>query len=270
MILKQVTITKESMEDEDPYEVILSNIDIINDLLSNHVRHDEICIQSLKSYYVDYYLAQVNNGGFSQFVYNSNWNESMISLILDGLKDIGAVKNLKLFHKSAKIVSGMSKKNFERFLEGEYFGNFLQINHLNKFDDNFFTLQETENLLQLNSDWLKSLPSLKVVEQREREAHIKKLISLVPDLEERSKAALEAEPRYKKIMRALCKAANQTLEHETAASHKEIDGQTTWAFHFITNEGHHHMIDFNGKGVMFKGHTEEVVVEIDANEEYGT
>lgn len=72
MILKQVTITKESMEDEDPYGVILSNIDIINDLLSNHVRHDEICIQSLKSYYVDYYLAQVNNGGFSQFVYNSN------------------------------------------------------------------------------------------------------------------------------------------------------------------------------------------------------
>ncbi|GAB0152090.1 DUF4375 domain-containing protein [Marinobacterium sp. BA1] len=270
MILKQVTITKESMEDEDPYGVILSNIDIINDLLSNHVRHDEICIQSLKSYYVDYYLAQLNNGGFSQFVYNSNWNESMISLILDGLKDIGAVKNLKLFRKSAKIVSGMSKKNFERFLEGEYFGNFLQINHLNKFDDNFFTLQETENLLQLNSDWLKSLPSLKVVEQSEREAYIKKLISLVPDLEERSKAALEAEPRYKKIMRALCEAANQTLEHETAASHKEIDGQTTWAFHFITNEGHHHMIDFNGKGVMFKGHTEEVVVEIDANEEYGT
>lgn len=50
MILKQVTITKESIEDEDPYEVILSHIDIINDLLSNHVLHDEICIDSLKSY----------------------------------------------------------------------------------------------------------------------------------------------------------------------------------------------------------------------------
>jgi len=282
MILEQVIVTQESFENEDSYEVIGANIEFINTLFRNYVRRDEICIDSLKSYYVDYYLAQVNNGGFSQFVYNSDWDDFMIGLILEGLGDMGAHKNLNLFKKSAKIVSGMSKKNFERFLEGEYFGNYLQIDHLNKFDDRFFELQEIENLIQFNSSWLKSLPTLKVIHSDEMNIYLKSLIDKIPDKEERVRESLEDEPRYKKIIYALCKAANQTLEFVTdfdlrgldgkkteATIEKLLDGKIASAHHFVTNEGHHYMMDFDGKGVMFKGRTEEMIVEIDATEIYG-
>lgn len=281
MILEQVIVTKESLEDEDPYEIIGANIEFINILFRNYVRRDEICIDSLKSYYVDYYLAQVNNGGFSQFVYNSNWDDLLIDLILEGLGDMGAHRNLSLFKKSAKIVSGMSKRNFERYLDGEYFGNYLQIGHLNKFNDRFFELQKTESLIQFNSSWLKSLPSLKVINSNERDVYIKNLMDKIPDKEERIRASLEYEPRNRKIIRALCKAANQNLEFITDTDLRSLDGKkivgpnimdlllgdkTASAQHFVTNEGHHYMMDLDGKSVMFKFNSEEVVVEIDAIE----
>lgn len=269
MILEKVTVSKKSFESDDPYEIIQSNIDFLNSLFQEHVRYEEVCIDSLKSYHVDYYVAQVKNGGFSQFVYNSNWEPSMVELIVEGLRDMGATKNLKLFQKSKKIVSGMSPKNFERFLDGEYFGNFLQINHLNKFDDRFFKLQESEDLIEFNARWLKSLKTLSVLNKEQLDNQLKHLLEAIPDKEERVKAALASEPRYKKIMRALCKAAGQELNFETAASPVEVEGVNTYAFHFITNEGHHHMVDVNNKGIMFKGHTNEVVVEIEVGDEYG-
>lgn len=269
MILDRVTVSKDSFESHDPYEIIQSNIDFINDLFQEHVRYEEVCIDSLKSYYVDYYLAQVNNGGFSQFVYNSNWEPTMVELIIEGLRDMGAIKNLKLFNKSARIVSGMSPKNFQKFLEGEYFGNFLQISHLNKFDDRFFKLQESEDLIEYNAKWLKSLESTLILNPEQLTQEFNRLVEKIPNKEERRMAALEAEPRYKKIMRALCNAAGQELSHETAASPKEVEGIQTYAFHFVTNEGHHHMVDVNQKGILYKGHTEEVVVQIEAGEEFG-
>ncbi|WP_237055814.1 DMP19 family protein [Microbulbifer sediminum] len=276
MILERPIITKSSLEDQDPYSVIGANIDFVNALLRNHVRLDEICLESLKSYYVDYYLAQVNNGGFSQFVYNSNWDNLMIDLILEGLSDMGAFKNLKLFKKSAQIVSSMSGVNFERFLDGEYFGSYLQIGHLNKFDDRFFDLQKTECLIKLNSDWLKSLPSLILIESNERNTYLKRLIDEIPDIEERVLDSKQDEPAYINDIRALCIAANQTLEFVTEDDMRGLDGKKieanvslllegkiNTARHFMTNKGHHYMMAINGKLRLFSGIDEQLVLEID-------
>ena len=66
-----VVVSAESVASADPAEIIHSNIAFVNALFAEQVRPEEIASDALRSYHVDYYLAQVENGGFSQFVYNS-------------------------------------------------------------------------------------------------------------------------------------------------------------------------------------------------------
>jgi hypothetical protein len=42
------------------------------------------------------------------------------------------------------------------------------------------------------------------------------------------------------------------------------NGQPVVAWHFLTDKGHHYMVDADGKAVMFNGTTKEVVTEIEA------
>jgi hypothetical protein len=62
------------------------------------VSHD-----ALLSYYVDYYLAEVNNGGFAQFVYNTAWKPRVVALVKQGLSAIGALKHAELFWRTAGV-----------------------------------------------------------------------------------------------------------------------------------------------------------------------
>lgn len=71
--LDAVIVSIDAMGSDDPCDLISSNIDVVNALLNEHLNPDEISIDALRSYYVDYFLSQLNNGGFSQFVYNSRW-----------------------------------------------------------------------------------------------------------------------------------------------------------------------------------------------------
>ena len=66
-----VVVSRESLESTDPRALIDSNIGFVNTLLAEHLLPEEISQDAWRSYYVDYYFAQIANGGFSQFVYNS-------------------------------------------------------------------------------------------------------------------------------------------------------------------------------------------------------
>ena len=69
---------------------------------------------------------------------------------------------------------------------------------------------------------------------------------------------------YLKIIRALCERSGQTLDRVTAGDPTHMDrGNRTVAWHFITNLGHHHMVEAGGKALMFRGRTEECVCELD-------
>ena len=90
----------------------------------------------------------------------------------------------------------------------------------------------------------------------------------LPDRERRIAKARANEPRYMKLIRALCDKAGQKLERVTAGDPTRIhDGVKTLAWHFITDKGHHHMVDVGGKAIMFRGDsTTDRVCEIDASE----
>lgn len=268
---QSVVVSKESIESDDPYDIVYSNITFLKRLLQEHFTHAELSQNAMRSYYVDYYRGQVDNGGFSQFVYNSGWEPATIRFVREGLKSIGAEKHLKLFNESASILDRIGPDGMEKFFESEYFGENNERDILNEFDEKFYHLAEQEDLIKLNSEWLRNLPELVVKSTEELKAEVERRAAELPDREERIARALAKEPRSRKLIRALCAQAGQDLSRVTAAdpNHKH-HGQAILAYHFITDVGHHYMVDVDGQAIMFNGDTHEKVVEIEASDEYGT
>src|SRR5207249_8191110 len=106
-------VSDQSFASADPFDIVSSNIEVVNALFGEQLRVDEIAPDALRSYYVDYYQAQVNNGGFSQFVYNSNWSPLMNAFIREGLLAMKAVGHLALFNESAVLVERLGADRSE-------------------------------------------------------------------------------------------------------------------------------------------------------------
>lgn len=89
--------------------------------------------------------AEVNNGGFNQFYYNSSGQFSEMALI--GLKLINAEKFADLLERANKLYSEIANDLKEKD-DGtiKSFSESYENNPLNKLDDEFYDLEETESL----------------------------------------------------------------------------------------------------------------------------
>ena len=80
----------------------------------------------------------------------------------EGLSVIGAVKHAELFLEGERLVS-KQRSQLSRFLASAFFGKNDDRDGFNGINDQFYELEKTEDLEQLNSAWLKSRPGLCVV-----------------------------------------------------------------------------------------------------------
>ena len=266
MLNTSIVVSQTSVESDDSYDIIMSNIDTLNQAFDRYLDYDEVCVAALQSYHVDYYLAQVENGGFSQFVYNSNWDPRMQTWIREGLQAMQAKKHAALFEQSAAMVNQWSAEQLQQYCDGEYFGDNQQRDLLSQFDDAFYALSEREDLIELNSQWLKNHPQLKVLADDEIAEYLDQAAEQIADLDARIQAAKQNQPRYFKLIDALCQAAGQHLEQITMGdpSHKHQAQQMT-AWHFLTEQGHFYMLDFGDTAQMLKGDNHQLIVEVDAS-----
>jgi len=258
-------VSAESFASADAYDIVASNIETVNGLFAEHLRSEEVPQDALRSYYVDYYLAQVNNGGFSQFVWNSKWPPEVVNLVREGLCLMKAEQHLQLFEENVALVDRMGPAGLAAYLRSDYWGDNAERDALGANDRRFFELANTEDLIALNAAWLRGLPTLQVQSSQDIKAEIERRAAALPDRQERQRQALENEPRYLKLMRALSLRAGQAFVRATAGdpTHR-YNGEQVLAWHFLTDKGHHYMVDAGGKAIMFDGATGKPVAEIAA------
>lgn len=155
----RILVSETAVNSENPQDVIHSNISVINLMREEGVDDELIHEDALTSYYLDYYYSQYAEGNFSQFVYNSGWNKELNELIEEGLSLIGAQKHLELFQEQSKKVRIMSNIKLGKFLKGKLDGVNPVRDTLN--NNAFFELDE--NLVQLNTDFLKNHPDFEAL-----------------------------------------------------------------------------------------------------------
>ncbi len=136
---------------------------------------------------------------------------------------------------------------------------------LNAPNDRFAQVSEQEDLLALNAAWLRHSTNLVVMTTEEMKEEARRRGQAIPDRDRRIAEARANEPRFMKLIRALCERAGHELQRVTGGDPTRVhEGVQTLAWHFITDKGHHHMVEAGGKVIMFRGHsTTDRVIEMD-------
>ena len=161
---EQIIISQNSVNSKELYDIVYSNVTVVNLLLDQGLEEKDIHKDALGSYYADYYLAQVNNGGFSQFVYNTKWKKVVNDRVAYGLQQMKANKHLAFFNNKRVEIDKISTKDLETYFESEYFGDNEMRDTLNNLDDanaTFYNMDE--DITELNANWLKNHKDVQIL-----------------------------------------------------------------------------------------------------------
>ena len=242
-----IIVSTTSMDCSDRTEVVQSNVSFVNALRAELLTVDELAPDALRSYYVDYFHTQVMNGGFSQFVYNSKWNEKVVGFVRAGLQAMAATRALTAFESGERFVDRTGQNWLDQFLATDYFDD----NPIRDTFDEGFDTNALRALPSVNARWLRAHPKLVVATIEDMGAEVRRRAAALPDRAERTARARANEPRDLRLIRALCERAGHELERRTAAALLTYEGARQWGFFFRTDRGAHVMIDLETKALMF-------------------
>lgn len=143
--LTQATI--DTTSDDELLQVIFDNLS--QQFTTGYEKEYETVMRwnkSKQSIYMIYILeAEVNNGGYNQFYFNSSGQ--FYKLLPDALKQIGADKFAELMHESNDAYE-KEKEHITNYQDGtiEGFSKSYEDNLLDAFDDKFYALYRIEDL----------------------------------------------------------------------------------------------------------------------------
>lgn len=146
----------DTLSDDELLQVIFDNL--IERLPKDYTKEYETVLTWTKprqAIYVIWCLeAEVNNGGYNQFYFNSSGK--YYKLLPDALKLVCANKFADLTSRANKIYEQENAK-ITKYQDGtlEGFSKSYDDNPLNKFDDEFYDLYKTEDLQKKQVDYIR-------------------------------------------------------------------------------------------------------------------
>ena len=144
------------ISDENLEQAVVDNI---QSRMNSQFSNEEDIVRNLpawqKAVYVTWILeAEVNNGGFNQFYYNSSGQFADLSE--DAFKAMGAIKFAQLAHQ-ANVVYNSIKDDLAKYDDGtiESFSKSYKDNPLNDLDTKFYALYKEEPLSEIRIKYIK-------------------------------------------------------------------------------------------------------------------
>lgn len=250
---RPVVISAQSVT-EGAASIVLSNVSIVNACLDDLLTQDELSIQALQSYYVDYFQAQVDNGGFTQFVYNSRASDTVAQLVHDGLAAMGAQLHVSAFDEGARLLKEAGRRGRDALLATDYGSSSRLRTRLAKLSPTFDRARAAENLTELNARWLLADPDVVVLPRDQIEAHIAASVATIPDIDDRRRRRATARaanvPRYERGIRALCDHLGWRFDRITVGDPTFLYlGELTIAWYFLSSRGLTCMIEHDGQAI---------------------
>lgn len=231
-----------------PSSLALANVRFVNAMVDEGgYLMSELPPNALRSYYVDYYCAQVHNGGLGLFVGNSGWKPETIENCITGLEAMGLHKHLRLF-RSLKSLLESDPERAQQIADGRGFGDIDP--GVSKLDDKFFELDADGEIQAANSKWLRGLDELRVVRDAEYEDILEGLYAHNAQREARlaarQRAALQGklQDSLQAGARLMCWEAWNVPVREVAGGafgRSAPDGRRTIAWRIHTETGCHHV-----------------------------
>ncbi|MER9893936.1 DMP19 family protein [Mesorhizobium sp. M0119] len=146
---------------DNPFGLIVAVREFVEAMVSQGLyRSTEISPKAMQACHADDYLAEVNNGGHSQFIYNSG--EELDTVIADArtaLAEMGAHGQLATLDQMAAWVAEHPEETEEQTgFEGG------TDDKLSTLDRLFYQADQAASMLALSARWINSWPELAIVE----------------------------------------------------------------------------------------------------------
>jgi hypothetical protein len=146
----------DTTSDDMLLEVVYDNL--FRKLSAAYDKEYEIVLSWNKSrqaiYMISRLEAEVNNGGYNQFYFNSSGQ--FAAALPEALKLVGATKFADLTERAnSTFVKEKSKITEDQDGTVEGFSKSYENNPLNKFDEEFYKLNEVENLQKIQVDYIR-------------------------------------------------------------------------------------------------------------------
>jgi hypothetical protein len=244
--LTDIVVRRSACDCADEYALVLANVNFVNAMLN-----DGACIlaemppNAMISYHVDYYFAQVMNGGLSQFVGNSGWKPHIVSDCLTGLEAMGLQTQHRIFRDLKELLES-DPERARAIAAGRGFGD---IDHrVAELDDEFFAAENTQPITEANANWLMGLPEFEIVPDDKYEQMLEDLKASNPVRQKRLAARRRAdvqhvlESRMQAAARLMCWSAWKCPVDRITAGEFDAtapNGQTTVRWRVHTRCGSH-------------------------------
>lgn len=171
MKLDKIIVSEGAFNSEDTNAIINSNISVVNLMREEGIKDEDIHEDALISYYLDYYTSHVNSDGFAKFVHSSGWTDELNELLEKAFVKVGSQAHLDYFKSQTEKIDALTKKEFEGFMDQEFGKSPVKATI---DDDTYFEIPE--GLVQLNAQWLRNHPDLKVLSVDDMYAELEKFI----------------------------------------------------------------------------------------------
>lgn len=252
-----IIVRQSSLDDgADPYALTQDLVDFVNHAMGEAMfRREELPQDALRAFHVDYYIAQVNNGGHGQFARNSRWEEQPLRDIGEGLAAIGVTDASEIF-KSLQIYAMMEPARFQRTLERGGFGEIDPF--VEKLDQRFFA-GAGNSLAPALRQWIERLPSLRPLDDtRYREAMLD-LAAQNPEHAARKTANVAAQEQrhaddpIRQAIRFVCHVSPPGMRFEQLLSARPVPGRNEpgVGFRIMTDRGAANVYVLEGRAALW-------------------
>jgi hypothetical protein len=173
--LMRVIVPESAFEQSEyrDYEIVQTVVDYVNVMLDRGLYHrHELPQFALQAYYADYYLAQVNNGGHSQFIHNSGRKAKQIFAdALAGLTAMGATAQAGLLQEMiAWFDANPAIANEQTGFSGG------RAPFLDGLDDRFYDAEKIDPISRRAAEWISQWSDLRKVDDSSWAAEIETLV----------------------------------------------------------------------------------------------
>lgn len=161
----QVLVRRSALEavrsDPGAHDLVQAVVDFVNAMLGRGCYgRDEISQKALHVYHADYYLAQVNNGGHSQFIRNCGANAPFVwADARAGLEAMGAANHADLL---ARMIAWAEEHPDEATSQTGFEGG--RAGELDELDTAFYETEKDTPMTGLSTRWILGWPELCMTE----------------------------------------------------------------------------------------------------------
>jgi hypothetical protein len=167
----RLVVSSEALSADDE-SVIRSFVSVVRVLLDEGAGAAHLADGALAAFQTDFYLTQVGNGGFAQFLWNGGRDPEVMPLVRDGLSRFGGEAHRAVFERSVAGWDALSPAAQAEFTQRGLFGSNPLRDQLSKTDDEYFALHFTDPLADRLAAWLRAHPDLQAVPRADLERYV--------------------------------------------------------------------------------------------------